>query len=295
MTSDVTALAPTGSVGLDLLSLVALTAIVIIGLPHGAFDGAVALALGYGKTLKSMLGFVVTYVAISLFVVLFWLAFPVLALLLFLAISAVHFGIGDSLPGAFILRGIQSLAHGGLVVVGVSLMHRPEVDPIFAHLVAGETSLLWAVLSIAAYGLAVILMGYAVLACRHPKLRLRFGELAGLALAYYLLPPLVGFALYFCVVHSVRHVRHLWNDLRDSAYERRRMLPLAVLFTGASWLAGTITLWLMPTTTETLDGAILRVVFIGLAALTVPHMMLVDGLFRRLPQNPDNAVDSEIT
>ena len=294
MTSNFTALAPTGSVGLDLLSLVALAAIVIIGLPHGAFDGAVALALGYGKTLKSMLGFVVTYVAISLLVVLFWLAFPVLALLLFLAISAVHFGIGDSLSGAFLQRGIQSLSHGGLVVVGVSLMHRPEVDPIFAHLVAGKTSLLWAVLSIAAYGLAVILMGYAVLAYRHPKLRLRFGELAGLALVYYLLPPLVGFALYFCVVHSVRHVRHLWNDLRYNAYGHRRMLPLAVLFTGASWLAGAITLWLMPTA-ETLDGAILRVVFIGLAALTVPHMMLVDGLFRRLPQNPDNAVDSEIT
>ena len=293
MTSDVTALAPTGSVGLDLLSLVALTAIVIIGLPHGAFDGAVALALGYGKTLKSMLGFVVTYVSISLFVVLFWLAFPVLALLLFLAISAVHFGIGDSLPGAFILRGIQSLAHGGLVVVGVSLMHRPEVDPIFAHLVAGETSLLWAVLSIAAYGLAVILMGYAVLAYRHPKLRLRFGELAGLALVYYLLPPLVGFALYFCVVHSVRHVRHLWNDLRDSAYGGRRMLPLAVLFTVASWLAATVTLGLIPAT-ETPDGAILRVVFIGLAALTVPHMVLVDGFFRRLPQNSDNTADSGI-
>jgi Brp/Blh family beta-carotene 15,15'-monooxygenase len=294
MTSDLTALALTGSVGFDLLSLVALAAIVIIGLPHGAFDGAVALALGYGKTLKSMLGFAVTYVAISLLVVLFWLAFPVLALLLFLAISAVHFGIGDSQSGAFLTRGIQSLAHGGLVVVGVSLMHRPEVDPIFAHLVAGETSLLWAVLSVAAYGLAVILLAYAVLAYRYPKLRLRFGELAGLALAYFLLPPLVGFALYFCVVHSVRHVRHLWNDLRDSAYGRRRMLPLAVLFTVASWLAAAITLWLMPTA-ETLDGAILRVVFIGLAALTVPHMILVDGLFRRLPQNPDNAADGGIT
>ena len=294
MTSNLTALALTGSVGFDLLSLVALAAIVIIGLPHGAFDGAVALALGYGKTLKSMLGFAVTYVAISLLVVLFWLAFPVLALLLFLAISAVHFGIGDSQSGAFLHRGIQSLAHGGLVVVGVSLMHRPEVDPIFAHLVAGETSLLWAALSIAAYGLAAILLAYAVLAYQHPKLRLRFGELAGLALAYYLLPPLVGFALYFCVVHSVRHVRHLWNDLHDSTYGARRMLPLAVLFTVATWLAAAVTLWLMPTA-ETLDGAILRVVFIGLAALTVPHMILVDGLFRRLPQNPDNTADSGIT
>jgi Brp/Blh family beta-carotene 15,15'-monooxygenase len=294
MTSGLTALALTGSVGFDLLSIVALAAIVIIGLPHGAFDGAVALALGYGKTLKSMLGFVVTYVAISLLVVLFWLAYPMLALLLFLAISALHFGIGDSQSGVFLQRGIQSLAHGGLVVVGISLMHRPEVDPIFAHLVAGETSFLWAVLSIVAYGLVVILLAYAVLAYRHPKLRLRFGELAGLALAYYLLPPLVGFALYFCVVHSVRHLRHLWNNLRDSAYGGSRMLPLAMLFTVASWLAGAITLWLMPIA-ETLDGAILKVVFIGLAALTVPHMILVDGLFRRLPQNPENAADSGIT
>ena len=69
MTLDLIALELTGSVGFDLLSLVALAAIVIIGLPHGAFDGAVALALGYGKTLKAMVGFVVTYVAISLLVV----------------------------------------------------------------------------------------------------------------------------------------------------------------------------------------------------------------------------------
>jgi len=109
MTSDLTALDLTGSVGFDLLSLVALAAIVIIGLPHGAFDGAVALALGYGQTLKSMLGFVFTYVAISLLVVLFWLAFPVLALLLFLAISAVHFGIGDSQSGRFCIAVFKAL------------------------------------------------------------------------------------------------------------------------------------------------------------------------------------------
>ncbi len=263
-------------------SLIALTAVVLIGLPHGAFDGAVALALGYGKTLKSMVGFVVTYVAISLLVVLFWLTFPVIALLLFLAISAVHFGIGDSQSGAFLQRGIQSLAHGGLVVVGISTLHQSEVELIFVHLVGSETELLWQFLNIASFGLIAVLITYLIQAFMQPSLRIRRFELLGLGLAYYFLPPLVGFALYFCAVHSVRHLRYTWIKLRLRAYGVRTLVLLACLFTVISWVAGILMFWLMPTT-ETIRGPILQIIFIGLAALTVPHMLLVDGIFRRAP------------
>jgi hypothetical protein len=44
---------------LDPLSIIALALIVIIGLPHGAFDGAVALSLGYTRTLQGFVGFIV--------------------------------------------------------------------------------------------------------------------------------------------------------------------------------------------------------------------------------------------
>ena len=43
MTDNLVAVGALGTVGLDPVSIIALAAIAIIGLPHGAFDGAVAL------------------------------------------------------------------------------------------------------------------------------------------------------------------------------------------------------------------------------------------------------------
>ena len=267
---------------LDLGSLLALAAIVMIGLPHGAFDGAVALALGYGKSLKSMLGFILGYIAISASVVAFWMVFPDLALILFLTISILHFGIGDAQSGDWLTRTTQILAHGGLVVVGISILHRAEVEPMFVHLIGSKTVLLWQFLDIASFCLLVVLIAYFIQAFMQSEVRIRFAELAGLGLAYYLLPPLVGFALYFCGVHSLRHLRYTWVKLRAQNYGVRTLVMLALFFTLVSWISGALVFWQVPSSNP-LDGAILQVIFIGLAALTVPHMLLVDGIFRRSP------------
>ena len=282
MIDAIAALASSTLIALGPQTLIALTAVVMIGLPHGAFDGAVALALGYGKSLKSMLGFILGYIAIAASVVLFWMMFAEIALIIFLITSVLHFGIGDRQPGGWLTRTTQTVSHGGLVVIGISILHRTEVEPIFVYLVGSETVLLWQFLNMASFGLIVVLIAYLVQAFMQPAIRIRFAELAGLGLAYYFLPPLVGFALYFCGVHSVRHLRYTWIKLRAREYGVRTLGLLALSFTLASWGAGILIFWQMPTT-EMLDEAIFQIIFVGLAALTVPHMLLVDGMFRRTP------------
>ena len=128
-----------------------------------------------------------------------------------------------------------------------------------------------------------VLTSYFILAYLRPKLRVRLAELAVLAIAFGLLPPLVGFSLYFCGVHTPRHLARVWHAISEDGRGRTKVLTLALVFTLASWIAGGLSLWLV-SAAETIDEAILRVVFIGLAALTVPHMILVDGMFRRIRQ-----------
>ena len=51
---------------LDYLSIFALLMVVVIGLPHGALDGAVAMHLGVGRSINAILKFLASYLLLSL-------------------------------------------------------------------------------------------------------------------------------------------------------------------------------------------------------------------------------------
>ena len=50
--------------GIPVLTLIALAAVVIIGLPHGALDGAIAIQLGMSQNLLSLIRFLVLYICL---------------------------------------------------------------------------------------------------------------------------------------------------------------------------------------------------------------------------------------
>ena len=271
MMTSIAAMAP--------LDLAALAAIVLIGLPHGALDGAIAIHLGFTQKILHFIRFLALYIAMAGLVVGAWLLAPTACLLGFLIISMLHFGAGDARHGTGWLRSAEILAHGGLVIVGISQMHHDEVDVIFGYLTGRDTALLWQGIDV-----LTVIVGMAVVVCLaqalwHRRWRGTAVELGALTVLFALTPPLVGFAVYFCCVHSARHVYGIVNSLRRDI-SRFRMLNQAVAFTVASWAAGGAAIWWFADMANP-EPAVLRVVFIGLAALTVPHMILVDGFFRR--------------
>jgi len=261
------------------VDLLALAAVVVIGLPHGALDGAIAMHLGFSRKPMIFMRFLLLYIAMAGLVVGVWMLAPTISLMLFLLISMLHFGAGDARHGAGWLRTVEIIAHGGLVIVGISQLHHPEVDVIFGYLTGADTALVWQALDV-----MTVIVGLATVICIgqglwYRRWRSTALELVALGVLFAMTPPLVGFAVYFCLVHSARHVAGIIGSLRREM-SRVALVNQAAILTVASWAVGGLALWWFADQADP-EPMLMRVIFIGLAALTVPHMILVDGIYRR--------------
>ena len=260
--------------GIDTLNLIALGAVVFIGLPHGAMDGALAAHFGWMESKKKAASFLLGYVAMAALVVGFWFVAPAISFVIFLAISMFHFGKGDVNDSNKQFTAIESLARGGLVIAGISQFHAADADSIFVALVGSDTELVWLFLD-AALAITIACCGITLATKKGEERGRFFGEIAGLTLIFGILPPLVGFSIYFCLIHSMRHFATMKAMLADTI-SKLQITRTTVLFSAMCWAVGLIIL-AQQSSNVGVEPALLQVVFIGLAALTVPHMMLVDG------------------
>ena len=259
-------------------NLVGLAGIVLIGLPHGAFDGAVAMHLGMVNRFSSLARFVIIYVALAALVVVTWMIAPSISLILFLTISMLHFGAGDVKNGQGGLAFSEALAHGGLAIIGISQFHRGEVDEIFSYLINQDTAAVWLAIDILTVAVIAAIITCVVQASKNPNWSTTVFELLLLGFVYAIAPPLLGFAIYFCCIHSARHFKKIYASIKQTV-STSNIKNQAILFTTISWVAAGIAFWLFADFADP-GPTIMRITFIGLAALTVPHMLLIDGIMK---------------
>ena len=265
-----------GLLDLGVWNLIGLAGIVLIGLPHGALDGAVAVHLGLVDKFSTMARFVIIYVGLAGLVVGAWIIAPSLSLIVFLIISMLHFGAGDARHGEGVLRFAETMAHGGLAIVGISQFHRSEVDEIFYYLINQDTAMVWLAINVLTVAVIVAIIACVSQAAKDVKWSATTLELLILGIVYALVPPLLGFAIYFCLVHSARHFRRILSTIKATV-DFSNIKNQAILFTTASWIAAGIAFWMLADFADP-GPTVMRITFIGLAALTVPHMLLIDGV-----------------
>ena len=249
-------------------------AVALLGLPHGALDLPMAEALWPLRRPADRVRFHAAYLGLAGGVALLWWLAPAAALAAFLAYSALHFA------GDWEGDGRLAQAAGGISAIGApALFHTGEVAAIFALLGPGEAAAPLARALAAAGGAGAGLAALSLVAA--PRRGRHAGaEQAGIWLGAALLPPLLYFVAYFCLLHALRHFAQTLAELPDPARARRAAGAVtAVSILGAAGAFAALHL----SGGLAVQAASLQVVFIGLAALTVPHMLLVDRFRRQTP------------
>ncbi|MEL6330374.1 MAG: Brp/Blh family beta-carotene 15,15'-dioxygenase [Planctomycetota bacterium] len=298
LAAAVTALVPLGDLA---AAIVMISAVLLVGVPHGAYD----LEVGR-RWLRERLGsawwvaFGAGYVACATLGVLFWIAAPTAGLIVLLVGGAIHWGADDIevISGSRLARLWLAFSRGTIPVVLPLLWHPDETARVFGVLVSAEVNPRVVLISgalAAAVGLAGLAQQIGLAWSRNRAIVPRVAaEVLVLVLWFAVTEPVLAFTIYFCFWHSIRHSIRSMGKIDQASPSRALMryvkavwLPTLLTIVAAAVAIGLVRL----------DGdaqsAIWRVTFIGLFALTIPHVLLelVEGSSSAPASMPEMARD----
>ena len=257
--------------------IISLFLILTIGISHGSLDHIKGKKLIKHFGYKSISIFYLGYIFVGIATIIIWLLFPKFLLFLFLVIAAFHFGKEDS---EFIDKK-KKFEHiyflkGSLIITSPLFFHKEETLTIFetlnfnisnSFMITNEILLIFILLSLIS-GI------YLSLNKNIEEKSLLLMDYLSILILNYFLNPIIAFTVYFCFLHSIRHsislIYEINKNLRKGlAIFIKKALPLTILT-----IIGYIFSILILNNYNELDETIYRVIFIGLASLTFPHILL---------------------
>ena len=247
----------------------------VIGISHGALDHIKGFNLMKIYKVQNKFLFFPIYIIISLLIIFLWMLVPFLTLLSFLIVASYHFGKEDCSVGNFIKIRFENLLYflkGSLVIIAPLTFHTNETLEIFqilnVNIIPPNENFL--------YGLILIsLIANIIIIYNSNNTGFFLADWLTVLSLNIFLSPLVAFTIYSCFLHSVRHSLSLIYEIDRNEFKEglnkfiKKALPLT-LITAILFI---LSIYIL-TNYYVLDNAILKVIFIGLASLTFPHILL---------------------
>jgi Brp/Blh family beta-carotene 15,15'-monooxygenase len=251
----------------------------IIGISHGSLDNIKGKKLLKLFGYKSGILFYSIYLIISLSIIILWLILPNTILLLFLIVAAFHFGKEDTVfafKRRFFIPEILFFFKGSSVIIAPLLFQRDATNMIFKTLnfYVFESSIFNDQFLMIILFLSFLSSIYISSNKDSDNKALMIMDFLSLIILNFFLTPVLAFTLYFCFLHSIRHSITLIFEL-DKFFNAglKKFISKAFPLTLITSIVFLITIYFLNNFYK-LDEAIYKVVFIGLASLTFPHILL---------------------
>ena len=265
--------------------IVCLMLILIIGVSHGSLDHIKGQRLFKILNIQQFYFFYFTYILIAISVIIIWILKPSISLLLFLIIASYHFGKEDTqflINKHSILNIYLYFFKGLLIVLAPLFFHFNETVNIFKFLLV-ENEAFYSMLAfietnqILTIGIILSTLSSIFLFLKEFEMKkfIIFLDYFSILILNYYLSPLVAFTIYFCFLHSFRHSISLIFEIDSLNFNNglmifiKKAIPLTIL----TAILCLISIIFLKSSYE-LDSSILKVIFIGLASLTFPHILL---------------------
>ena len=265
---------------LSILNIISFLLIFFIGLPHGSFDGAVASLVGFRNRIQFLL-FIFYYLVLFFLVILFWLHFPIISLIIFIIMTIIHFGLCDWTNYKINKHKYSvSFTYGMTIIFGIIFFNENQSFLMFEYLTNDNIYFIQRYLFIPYFLTTLSIIYFIYLSFYEKKLRKGIIEILFLLSIFYFFDPLLSFAIYFCFFHTYKHLKHLIKNIYLNLTNKKFVINTTLIFTMISWVAGIGIVYFLFQNLS-LYESILKVIFIGLAALTLPHMLLIDIIYRK--------------
>ena len=265
--------------------IICLLLILSIGISHGSLDNIKGKRLFKILEIKNFFIFYLSYILIAVTVVILWIIIPSVSLIIFLIVASYHFGKEDT---QFLIikdsyyNQLLFFFKGSLIILAPMYFHFSETVSIFKLLLINNESFYEFLNFIETNKLlliGIILSTLSNILLFAKKFELKkftiFLDYFSILIINYYFSPLLAFTIYFCFLHSIRHSITLISELDKNNLKNglkifiKKALPLTIL-TATFCLVG---LYLLNNVYD-FNSSIVKIIFIGLASLTFPHILL---------------------
>ncbi len=270
---------------LNISSILCFLLVLIIGVSHGSLDHIKGKKLLELLKIKSTYIFYIIYILISGIVLATWILLPSITLLIFLIIASFHFGKEDTqflIINRSYFTQLLYFFKGFLIILAPLTFHFQETVTIFKLLLI-DNKIFYSSLNfietnnVIQIGIVCSFLSSVFLFLKNFKIKkfVIFLDFFSILTLNFYLTPLLAFTVYFCFLHSIRHSISLAVELDQNNLVNgfkifiKKALPLTILTSIFSFIA----LYLL-SNSYNFDSAIIKIIFIGLASLTFPHILL---------------------